>query len=107
MVQLTERAVGKVKEIMAKQEPARSGLRIDVVGGGCSGFSDTMAVEKQPNMLDTNYGYDRLMIEVVHASMLLLSGSEDDYVETLEGSGFKFSNPHLKSTCGCGSSFQV
>jgi len=107
MVQLTERAVGKVKEIMASQQPAPAGLRIAVVGGGCSGFSYSMAFENQPNILDKSYDYGGLKVFVDQASMLYLDGAEVDYVETLEGSGFKFSNPHVKSTCGCGSSFQV
>jgi iron-sulfur cluster assembly protein len=106
-VQLTERAVGKVKEIMSSQDPAPTGLRIAVVGGGCSGFSYSMAFENQPNMLDKTYTYDGLKVFVDQASMLYLDGAEVDYVETLEGSGFKFNNPHVKSTCGCGSSFQA
>ena len=52
MVQMTEKAIGKVKEIMSSQEPSPAGLRISVVGGGCSGFSYSMAFENQPNMLD-------------------------------------------------------
>ena len=107
MVQLTERAVGKVKEIMASQEPHPNGLRIAVVGGGCSGFSYSMAFENQPNMLDKTLSYDGLKVYVDQASLLYLDGAEVDYVETLEGSGFKFNNPNVKSTCGCGSSFQV
>jgi len=107
MVQLTDKAVGKVKEIMSSQNPAPSGLRIAVDGGGCSGFSYSMAFENQPNMLDKTYGYGGLKIFVDQASMLYLDGAEVDYVETLEGSGFKFNNPQVKSTCGCGSSFQV
>jgi iron-sulfur cluster assembly protein len=107
MVQITERAVGKVREIMASQEPAPAGLRIAVVGGGCSGFSYSMAFENQPNMLDKTYEYSGLKVFVDQASLLYLDGAEVDFVETLEGSGFKFSNPQVKSTCGCGSSFQV
>lgn len=107
MVQITERAVGKVKEIMSSQEPAPAGLRIAVVGGGCSGFSYSMAFENQPNMLDKTYTYNGLKIFVDQASLLYLDGAEVDYVETLEGAGFKFNNPQVKSTCGCGSSFQV
>ena len=107
MVQLTEKAVGKVKEIMGSQEPAPAGLRIAVVGGGCSGFSYSMAFVNTPNMLDKTYNYVGLMVFIDQASMLYLDGAEVDYVETLEGSGFKFNNPHVKSTCGCGSSFQV
>jgi len=106
-VQITERAIGKVKEIMASQQPAPAGLRIAVVGGGCSGFSYSMAFENQPNMLDKTYNYDGLQLFIDQASLLYLDGAEVDYVETLEGSGFKFNNPQVKSTCGCGSSFQV
>ena len=107
MVQLTENAVTKVKEILASQEPKPAGLRIAVVGGGCSGFSYSMAFENQPNMLDKTYNYDGLKVFVDQASMLYLDGASVDYVETLEGSGFKFSNPNVKSTCGCGSSFSA
>jgi iron-sulfur cluster assembly protein len=98
---------GKVKEIMAAQEPVPAGLRISVVGGGCSGFSYSMAFENQPNMLDKSYQYDGLKVFIDQASLLYLDGAEVDYVESLEGAGFKFNNPQVKSTCGCGSSFQV
>jgi iron-sulfur cluster assembly protein len=104
---LTSRAVDKVKEILSAQEPKPAGLRIAVVGGGCSGFSYSMAFENTPNMLDKTYNYDELKVFVDQASLLYLDGAEVDYVETLEGSGFKFSNPNVKSTCGCGSSFSA
>jgi iron-sulfur cluster assembly protein len=107
MVQMTEKAVGKVREILDSQEPKAAGLRIAVVGGGCSGFSYSMAFENQPNMLDKTYSFGGLKVFVDQASLLYLDGAEVDYVETLEGSGFKFSNPQVKSTCGCGSSFSV
>ena len=107
MVQLTENAVSKVKEILSSQEPKPAGLRIAVVGGGCSGFSYSMAFENQPNLLDKTYTYDGLKVFIDQASLLYLDGAEVDYVETLEGAGFKFSNPNVKSTCGCGSSFSV
>ena len=103
----TEKAIGKVREIMSSQDPKPAGLRIAVVGGGCSGFSYSMAFENQPNMLDKTYTYDGLKVFVDQASLLYLDGAEVDYVETLEGSGFKFSNPNVKSTCGCGSSFSA
>ncbi|MCC6587760.1 MAG: iron-sulfur cluster assembly accessory protein [Bryobacterales bacterium] len=107
MVALTDKAIGKVKEILDMQDPKPAGLRIAVVGGGCSGFSYSMAFENQPNMLDKTYSYDGLKVFVDQASLLYLEGAEVDYVETLEGSGFKFSNPNVKSTCGCGSSFNA
>ena len=107
MVQLTETAIVKVKEILDTQEPKPSGLRISVVGGGCSGFSYSMAFDTAPGMLDKTYSFDGLNVFVDQASMLYLDGAQVDYVESLEGSGFKFNNPNVKSTCGCGSSFSA
>jgi iron-sulfur cluster assembly accessory protein len=107
MIQLTEKAVGKVNEILNMQEPKPAGLRISVVGGGCSGFSYSMAFETNPGMLDKTYSFDGLKVFIDQASMLYLDGAEVDYVETMEGSGFKFNNPNVKSTCGCGSYFSA
>ncbi|HUQ91742.1 MAG TPA: iron-sulfur cluster assembly accessory protein [Bryobacteraceae bacterium] len=107
MIQLTERAIEKVREILDTQEPKPTGLRLAVVGGGCSGFSYSMAFENSPGLLDKTYNYDGLKVFVDQASLLYLDGAEVDFVETLEGSGFKFNNPNVKSTCGCGSSFSA
>ena len=107
MVQLTETAVTKVREILDTQDPKPGGLRIAVVGGGCSGFSYSMAFENTPNMLDKTYSFDGLKVFIDQASLLYLDGVQVDYVETMEGSGFKFNNPNVKNTCGCGSSFSV
>jgi iron-sulfur cluster assembly accessory protein len=107
MVQLTDSAVTKVREILDQQEPKPAGLRISVVGGGCSGFSYSMAFENAPNMLDKTYDYSGLKVFIDQASLLYLDGARVDYVETMEGSGFKFDNPQVKSTCGCGSSFSA
>ena len=107
MVQLTEVAVGKVREILETQNPKPAGLRISVVGGGCSGFSYSMAFENQPGFLDKTYSFGDLKVFIDQASMLYLDGAEVDFVESLEGSGFKFNNPNVKSTCGCGSSFSA
>jgi iron-sulfur cluster assembly accessory protein len=108
MVQLTETAISKVREILDTQEPKPAGLRIAVVGGGCSGFSYSMAFENSPGMLDKTYAFDGgLKVFVDQASLLYLDGAQVDFVETLEGSGFKFNNPNVKSTCGCGSSFSA
>ena len=107
MIQLTPTAVGKVKEILEAQDPKPAGLRISVVGGGCSGFSYSMAFESNAGMLDKTYNFDGLRVFVDQASLLYLEGAEVDFVETLEGSGFKFNNPNVKSTCGCGSSFSA
>ncbi|HMK29789.1 MAG TPA: iron-sulfur cluster assembly accessory protein [Terriglobales bacterium] len=106
-VNLTPTAVAKVKEIMAQQNPVPAGLRVGVVGGGCSGFSYSMSFENGAGMMDKVFEIDGLKIFVDATSMMYLQGAIVDYVETLEGAGFKFENPNVKSTCGCGSSFSV
>jgi iron-sulfur cluster assembly accessory protein len=106
-VNLTENAVSKVKEIMAQQDPVPAGLRIGVVGGGCSGFSYNMSFENAPGMMDKIFTFDGLKVYVDATSAMYLNGCVVDYVETLEAAGFKFENPNVKSTCGCGSSFSV
>jgi len=107
MVQLTEVAAGKVKEIMAQQNPAPTALRVAVVGGGCSGFSYHMAFDNQENSSDNVYQFEGVRLLVDQMSEMYLDGVQIDYIETLEGAGFKFNNPNVKSTCGCGSSFTV
>lgn len=106
-VSLTDNAIVKVREILEMQDPKPSGLRISVVGGGCSGFSYSMAFETAPGLMDKVYNFEDLKVYVDQASLLYLDGARVDYVETLEGSGFKFENPNVKSTCGCGSSFSA
>lgn len=107
MLTLTESAVDKVKEIMTQQSPVPAGLRVAVVGGGCSGFSYHMAFEGQSNGMDKILDFGGLKVFIDQASLLYLEGTEIDYAETLEGAGFKFNNPNVKHTCGCGSSFSV
>ncbi len=104
---LTPNAVAKVKEIMAQQDPMPAGLRIGVVGGGCSGFSYSMNFENAPGMMDKVFNFDNLKVFVDATSLMYLNGCTVDYLETLEAAGFKFDNPNVKSTCGCGSSFNV
>lgn len=106
-VVLTDSAVAKVKEIMATQEPIPAGLRIGVVGGGCSGFQYSMSFENQSGMMDKVIRVGDLKVFVDATSAMYLNGCTVDYVETLEAAGFKFDNPTVKSTCGCGSSFSV
>jgi iron-sulfur cluster assembly accessory protein len=106
-VTLTPTAASKVKEIMAQQNPVPSGLRIGVVGGGCSGFSYSMSFENAPGVMDKVYNFHDLKVYVDATSAMYLNGCVVDYVETIEAAGFKFENPNVKSTCGCGSSFNV
>jgi iron-sulfur cluster assembly protein len=106
-VQLTDTAISKVKEILTQQTPQPAGLRISVVGGGCSGFSYQMNFDDGAKMMDQTYDFGGLKVFVDAASLLYLEGCNVDYIETLEGAGFKFNNPNVKSTCGCGSSFSA
>jgi len=106
-VSLTPNAIAKVKEIMAQQNPVPTGLRVGVVGGGCSGFSYSMSFENGAGMMDKVFDMDGLKVYVDSTSLMYLNQCIVDYVETLEGAGFKFENPNVKSTCGCGSSFNV
>ena len=92
-VSLTANAVAKVKEIMAQQNPVPAGLRIGVVGGGCSGFSYSMQFENGAGMMDKTFDMDGLKVYVDATSVMYLNGCVVDYVETLEGAGFKFENP--------------
>jgi iron-sulfur cluster assembly accessory protein len=106
-ITLTANAISKVKEIMTQQNPVPAGLRVGVVGGGCSGFSYSMSFENASGMMDKVFDMDGLKVYVDATSVMYLNGCIVDYVESLEGAGFKFENPNVKSTCGCGSSFSV
>lgn len=104
---LTPQAIAKVREIMATQDPLPAGLRIGVMGGGCSGFQYSMAFETQSGAMDKVFSFDDLKVFVDATSLMYLDGCTVDYVETLEAAGFKFDNPNVKNTCGCGSSFSA
>src|ERR1043165_5675508 len=106
-ISLTPTAIAKVKEIMGQQNPVPAGLRVSVVGGGCSGLSYSMQFENAAGMMDKVFDMDGLNVFVDATSVMYLNGCIVDYVETLEGARFKFENPNVKSTCGCGSSFSV
>jgi len=107
MVKLTPKAVEKVKSIMESQDPKPAALRLGVMGGGCSGFQYSMQFENEKGPMDKSFEFDGLTLIVDGTSMMYLDGCEVDYLETLEASGFKFNNPNVKSTCGCGSSFNA
>ncbi len=107
MLTVTDRAQGKVKEILDSQPEPFAGLRVQVVGGGCSGFQYHMGFEKQENNSDEVLEMGGFKVFVDPGSSMYLDGTEIDWVEALTGSGFKFNNPNVKSTCGCGESFQA
>ena len=107
MISLTEGAARKIQALVADQGLADGGLRVKVVGGGCSGFSYSMSFENGAGLMDKVFNMDGLNVYVDATSVMYLNGCIVDYVETLEGAGFKFENPNVKSTCGCGSSFSA
>src|SRR5215831_20905448 len=107
MLALTPKAAEKVKEIQAAENiEASYGLRLRVVGGGCSGFAYDLYFD-QLTELDRTFDSHGVKLIVDEMSLQYLAGTTVDYVEGLQGAGFKFTNPNVKATCGCGSSFSV
>lgn len=105
LVQLTALAAEKVIEIRdAEGIESEMALRLRVVGGGCAGFSYDLYFD-EPTPMDKRFAINNVDIVVDQMSLMYLVGTEIDYVEGLAGAGFKFNNPNVKSTCGCGSSF--
>jgi iron-sulfur cluster insertion protein len=105
IVNLTALAAEKVIEIRdAEGIEGEMALRLRVVGGGCAGFSYDLYFD-EPTPMDKRFAINQVDIVVDQMSLMYLVGTEIDYVEGLAGAGFKFNNPNVKSTCGCGSSF--
>ncbi len=107
MITITEKAAAKVTEIAKEEDLGGQGLRLRVIGGGCAGFSYDLYFEDKPTDMDESFEDKGVKLYIDPLSYQYLDGTEIDYVETLHGSGFKFVNPNVKSTCGCGSSFSA
>lgn len=105
-VSITDRAAERIKELLATGDKAGDGLRLKVVGGGCSGLQYKLDVDQQ-KAGDRVFEKDGAKILVDMKSLLYLSGTELDYRESLMESGFVFQNPNVKKACGCGASFTV
>jgi iron-sulfur cluster assembly accessory protein len=104
---ITPVAATKVNEIRAAEGiEAEMALRLRVVGGGCAGFSYDLYFDPATEV-DREFEVQGVKCVVDEMSLMYLVGTEVDYVEGLQGAGFKFNNPNVKSTCGCGSSFSV
>ena len=107
-VRLTDRAAAMVRETIERENLAGSGLRVAVVGGGCSGFQYSLDIDKDERAGDSIFEINGVKVFVDPMSSMYLMGVEIDYVEGQYGqSGFSFKNPNAKSTCGCGSSFSA
>tara|TARA_R100001129_G_C5158396_1_gene201015 strand:+ start:53 stop:367 length:315 start_codon:yes stop_codon:yes gene_type:complete len=104
MITLTEIAASKIKTLLAKKE--ETGVRAGVRGGGCSGFTYRLEFDNQKDNDRVIESHD-VNIYVDPKSYLYLMGTQIDFVDELNQSGFKFVNPNAKRTCGCGESFSV
>jgi iron-sulfur cluster assembly accessory protein len=106
-VALTPKAVEMVKDAMQREGLQGYGIRVGVMGGGCSGFQYSMDFEQEPKEGDVTVTQDGITLYVDSMSSMYLQGVTIDYVVGLHGAGFKFNNPNAKNTCGCGSSFST
>jgi iron-sulfur cluster assembly accessory protein len=106
MISITEQAARKIQALTAEKGLAGAGLRVKVVGGGCSGLTYKMDVDV-PREGDRVFEHEGAKLVVDRKSFLYLKGTELDYKEELMASGFNLRNPNVKRTCGCGSSFVV
>src|SRR5438876_11330560 len=106
-LQLTERAIKRVRIAMAKEgvSPEEGGLRLGVMGGGCSGLSYSIKFDARPRERDRIYDFDGVRVFVDPKSFVYLHGMTLDYEETLMRQGFNFLNPNSSRSYGCGSSF--
>jgi len=105
-ITVTEKASIKIKEFI-KEDKEGSYLRMYVQGGGCSGLSYGMGLEKEPEDDDIVLDQNGVKVIIDSYSIVHLEGANVDYVESLMGSGFKITNPNVKKSCSCGSSFST
>ncbi len=107
LVLITAKAADQIREIRSSSGiEAHEALRVRVVGGGCAGFSYDLYFDS-PTEVDRRVMITGVDVIIDEMSLMYLVGTEVDYVENLQGAGFKFNNPNTKTTCGCGSSFSV
>ena len=107
MLQVSDRAVDKIKLLMAKEEKPGHGLRVAVQGGGCSGFQYGLSYEKDQQDNDQVLEFKGLKVFVDAMSLMYLEDVTINYVDSLSGAGFKIQNPKATGTCGCGASFSM
>src|ERR1700744_797968 len=108
MITLTDKSAEKVREFLSAQDAIvpTAGLRVGVRGGGCSGFQYALAFDQQRDG-DAVFEDRGIRLLVDGPSLPYVSGSVIDYVDDLQGAGFKVDNPNVVAACGCGTSFRV
>lgn len=105
MITLTESAAAAINELLKKENKESWGLRVGVTGGGCAGLNYDLELQETPKEGDMSCDSHGIKLLCDPKSYLYLNGTEIDYVSSILGGGFKFSNPNAKSSCGCGTSF--
>ncbi len=106
-VEITARAVARIKQLLARRGKPDAYLRIGVRAGGCSGLEYVMQPEESPRPNDLQFELDGLRILIDPRSARILQGTTIDYTGELIGGGFRFNNPNAKRQCGCGTSFSL
>lgn len=107
MINITQRAIAQIKEFAESEGIEKFILRVRVIGGGCAGFSYDLYFEDNISDMDEVEEQDGVKVVIDPLSHQYIDGVTIDYVDSLVGAGFKFLNPNVTSTCGCGSSFNV
>lgn len=107
IVHVTPKAVSRIKSAFAKEGVSGGGLRLGVLGGGCSGLSYQFKYDAKARATDHVFHFDGVDVFVDPKSMLYLSGMTLDWKDSLIHSGFVFENPHAQKNCGCGTSFSA
>ena len=103
---ITNKAAEKLKEILKENNKYESGLRVEIIPGGCSGFQYGLELDDNTTDLDLIFEEKGVKIIVSKENMSFLKGAKLDYVDSLQGGGFKISNSNAKDSCGCGQSFE-
>lgn len=106
-IEVTPKAVARIKAAFAREGVAEGGLRLGVLGGGCSGLSYQFKFDRKPRANDHVFEFDGVQVYIDPKSMVFLDGMTLDWKESLVHSGFAFNNPHAKKACGCGTSFSA
>jgi iron-sulfur cluster assembly protein len=107
MITVTPKAIQKIKEAFTREGVSGGGLRLGVLGGGCSGLSYQFKYDAREQPADKVFEFDGVRIFIDPKSMLYLEGMTLDYKESLMYSGFAFDNPNATKSCGCGTSFSA
>lgn len=106
MIQMTDQAAARIEKLVAEKGQPGAGLRVKVVGGGCSGLTYKMDLD-EVRQGDKVFEHGGAKLVVDRKSFLYLNGTILDYQDGLMSSGFNLQNPNVKRSCGCGSSFVV